>query len=391
MSEALVNVTIFDTTLRDGAQSLPDHNQFPYGEKPEIAGHIANLGIGVIEAGFPRTPGDADEVRLVSKSIGNTEYTVSSWKNGETEPDINVIPVIAGLCRTSFEDIDVTWQAVESAVYPRIHTFVSTDKEHMEAKFSGKTPEEVHKMGKLAVRHARSLMGDRPKATVEFSAEAASTTDEGYLERVVKSAIDEGADIINLPDTVGQRDPFWTREFYAKAIKWITELNPNVAISAHNHNDLDMSTANTMSLVSAAANFAAIMDSKINVQLETAICGLGERAGNADVFPVVASLFKFAEQMPADITWRFNPQRSAEVARTVMGFASLKVHRQNPIVGDDVKTHRSGIHSDGVIKGGHRIYTPYDPTFWGHKVDAEHEEGRYQGRRGRAAIAGQNS
>ncbi len=385
MSE--VNLTIFDTTLRDGAQSLPEQNQFPKGTKADIAGEIAALGIGVIEAGFPRTVGDADEVRMVSKLVGNNEYAISEWRNNHAVGKVGATPTIAGLCRTTRRDIDVAWEAVQDAIFPRIHTFVSTDREHMAAKFPGKTPEEVHLMGRDAVMHAKSLMIDRPQATVEFSAEAASTTEEKYLEGVMKSAVDEGADVINVPDTVGQRNPFWMRDFYSRVIDWVVRANPDVTISAHNHNDLAMATANSFSLVSAAAEYAKIQAKPINIQIETTISGLGERAGNADVFSVAASIFKFAEDLPVDIYWRFNPERSVKTANRVLSMAGIEVHRQAPVVGRDTLVHRSGIHSDGVIKGGHRIYTPHDPTFWGQGADAIHEEGRYQGKSGRAAIA----
>lgn len=386
MSNSSVDVHIFDTTLRDGAQSLPESNQFPYGTKTEIAEHIAGLGINVIEAGFPRTSGDADEVRNVAKTVGNTAYQASTWRNGTESDTETFVPVITGLSRTTAKDVDTAWDAVQDAFYPRIHTFISTDHEHMATKFPGKTPEQVRLMGVAAVRHAKSLVEGRPGASVEFSAEAASTTQEAYLERVVKSVIDEGADIINLPDTVGQRNPFWMQAFYAKTIDWVMRTNPDVTISAHNHNDLDMATINSLSLIMAAARYAEQSGKQVKAQIETTISGLGERAGNADVFSVVAGLFKFSDQFGSDIQWRFNPGSSVSTARAVLSFAGLEVHRQSPIVGNDILAHRSGIHSDGIIKGGHRIYTPHDPTFWGHPTNARHEEGRYQGTKGRQFI-----
>ena len=176
MSEAIVTVDIFDTTLRDGAQSLPEANQFPVGSKVEIADHLANLGIGVIEAGFPRTPGDAEEVMEVAKTVGSEEFQVQQWRNGVVVDDRMVTPVIAGLSRTTEEDVDAAWGSVQSAIFPRIHTFISTDAEHMEAKFPGKTPEEVLEMGRSAVRHAKQISSEHFGSSVEFSAEAASTT-----------------------------------------------------------------------------------------------------------------------------------------------------------------------------------------------------------------------
>lgn len=386
MTEANVTVSIFDTTLRDGAQSLPKMNQFPEGAKAEIADHIANLGVNVIEAGFPRTSGDAKEVNEVAKEVGNNYYEVKHWGNGDYFGGRVFTPVIAGLSRTTQEDVDTAWEAVQPAAYPRIHTFISTDAEHMAAKFKGKSPNEVLEMGRRAVRHAVALTAEHPGASVEFSAEAASTTDPYYLERVIKMAVDEGADVVNLPDTVGQRNPFQMREFYGRAIAWIVSNNPEVTISAHNHNDIDMATMNSLSLVMAAASYSRKVGHQVRTQAETTICGLGERAGNTDVFPFVAGLFKFTPDFEAPVYWQFSPGRSVAIAEKVMAYAGLEVDRQNPIVGKDTVTHRSGIHSDGVIKGGAGIYTPQLGTFYGHETDARHEEGRYQGANGRRHI-----
>lgn len=386
MSNSKVTIEMFDTTLRDGAQSLPIQHQFPEGSKAAIAAKIATLGIGVIEAGFPRTPGDGEEVSRVAKTVGNNHFETTVWQDGEQISTVSRAPVIAGLCRTTREDIEAGWEAVKPAMSPRIHTFISTDPEHMAAKFPGKSPDAVLAMGVDAVKYARRVINGRRNGTVEFSAEAATTTDTAYLERVVKSVIDHGADVVNLPDTVGQRDPFWMYNFYTQALHWISDTNKNVVLSAHNHNDIDMSTANSIALVQAAANHASQIGSSVNVQVESTICGLGERAGNADIFPFAAGLFQFAKDMPVPIVWEFNPVNSYRVAREVMSFGQMDVHRQNPIVGDDINTHRSGIHADGVIKGGPGIYTPQDAQFWGHSESARFEEGKYQGKAGNAAV-----
>lgn len=387
MSHAAVEVAVFDTTLRDGAQALPELHQFPEGAKPEIAEQLAQLGVPVIEAGFPATPGDAVEVGAVAKSVGQTDYPVQRWQSDAHEGDqASYTPVIAGLSRTTFGDIEATWGAISDARYPRIHTFISTDPEHMHAKFPDKSPDEVLVMGREAVRYARMLTDGHPDSSVEFSAEAASTTDEAYLERVVKEMVAQGADIINVPDTVGQRDPIWMHDFYAKVIRWVMAESTDVTISAHNHNDLGLAVANSSMLVHAAAKYAHEHDERVKVQIEGTVCGLGERAGNADIFPVVGGLYKFTPDMAVPVEWQFNPGNAVQAARVVMGYAGLEVPRQSPVVGSDTNVHRSGIHSDGVIKGGYHIYTPHDPKFWGHEHDAQHENGRYQGRRGKAAI-----
>lgn len=386
MSSGKVTIEMFDTTLRDGAQSLPETNQFPPGTKPNIAAKIAALGIGIIEAGFPRTPGDGIEVNDVAKTVGNTHFETAVWQDGAQIGTVSRAPVIAGLCRTTREDIEAGWEAVKPAMNPRIHTFVSTDPEHMAAKFPGKSPDAVLAMGIDTVKYARRVMIGRRDGSVEFSAEAATTTDTEYLERVVKSVIDHGADVVNLPGTVDRRSAMWMYRFYSQALQWVADTNEDVVLSAHNHHDLGLSTASSLMLVEAASEHVERTDQDVKIQIETTICGLGERAGNTDVFPIVAGLFQFSKEMPVPIVWEFNPGRSYQIAREVMAYGGMEVHRQNPIVGDDINTHRSGIHTDGVLKGGYSIYTPQDPRFWGHPIDARHEEGRYQGRSGREFI-----
>lgn len=380
-----VKVEFFDTTLRDGAQSLPSEKQFPNGSKPDVARRIACLGVSTIEAGFPATPADRNQVEDVARTVGRQSFRVANWIDGA--PSNSERPVgIAGLSRAIRSDIDATWQAIGSALFPTIHTFISTDSEHMAAKFPGMSPDEVLMQGVEAVRYAKSLFSSKQSARVEFSAEAASTTDLSFLERVVKGAVQAGADVINLPDTVGQRDPFFMLDFYSKAIKWIMAENPDVIISAHNHNDLGNAVPNSMALIMAALSYANKNNSRVKTQIESTVCGLGERAGNADIFPVVAGLFRSSrESGDSLLSFEFNPKRSVHTANYVLNVAGLVVNRQNPIVGSDIATHRSGIHSDGVLKGGYTIYTPFDPVFWGHRESAKHEDGLYQGSSGRMA------
>lgn len=380
-----VEVHFFDTTLRDGAQSLPADHQFKDGDKVNIANAVAQMGILVIEAGFPATPHDSDEVYAVSTNVGQNTFKVSEWDDGKEVNEKEYYPIIAGLSRANQADIDKTWKAVSPAHSPRIHTFVATDNIHMKAKFPDKTPEQVLEMAVTAVKYAKDITSKHNNASVEFSAEAASTSDTTYLERIVKETINQGADIINLPDTVGHRDPFWMYDFYTTAIGWIISSNPDVIISAHNHNDLGMAAANTFALVKAAADYSKKHNRLVKVQLETSICGLGERAGNADIFPVSAHLWKFSDDLPVPVKWQLNPQVFVDTATRVMGDAGFGVDRQGPIVGADINVHRSGIHSDGVVKGGHKLYTPHDPVFWGHLDNARHEDGKYQGRAGKMA------
>lgn len=382
---AVIHVDMFDTTLRDGAQSLPNNHQFPIGRKAELADSLATLGVNIIEAGFPATTDDFSDVAETAQLIGNRSYSVRNWLDSEEGEVTQFTPIIAGLTPSSPVAIETTWQALHSAKRPRIHTFISTDELHMAKKFPSMTREQVLKLGLDGILHAQELSAEHPGAQVEFSAEAASTTDMRFLERVVRSAVNLGVDVCNVPDTVGERDPHWMYGFYRRVIRWAKEENPEVVISAHNHNDLGNATSNTYSLVKAAVAEYRRTGIATHLQIETTICGLGERAGNTDVFPLVANLHKFAEKERAPLSWQFNPQHAVVTAEYVMNMAGLDVPRQSPIVGRDTNRHRSGIHSDGVLKGGHRVYTPYDPQFWGHRESAIHETGRYQGRKGAAA------
>jgi len=338
----------------------------------------------VIEAGFPATQSDSEEVANVAKSVGTSTYVRRKWGHSTDIYEVYT-PAIAGLSRTTPSDIEATWASIENADFPRIHTFVSTDDKHMKAKFPGKSKEEVLQMGVDAIRQARRLSNAHQGASIEFSAEAASTTDAEYLEKIVKKVVEEGVDVINVPDTVGQRNPHWMYEFYTRVINWATSINPEVIISAHNHQDLGNATANSFELVHSAADIALARNIEVNIQIEATVCGLGERAGNTDIFPFIANIFKFAEELPVGVLWQFNPESSVAVADSVMKFAGLETPRQSPIVGSDTNVHRSGIHSDGVLKGGHEIYSAISPTFWGHKEDAIHEDGKYQGSTGREA------
>jgi 2-isopropylmalate synthase len=389
MKKPEVSIDIFDTTMRDGAQSLPEENQFEPGQKEHIANEIARLGVSVIEAGFPANENDYSEVCTVAKTVGQSVFKSEQWsqfgKYATKERPVR----IAGLSRSCKDDIETTWDAISSASMARIHTFIPTDQAHIKAKFPDKSEEEVLKMGIESVKHAVQLIENHPSADIEFSAEASTTTDLGFLERVIKEAIQAGADVINVPDTVGERNPFWMRDFYYKIIEWSLHENPDVTISAHNHNDLYQAVSNSLALVFAAGDYAVQKSAKVNIQIESTICGIGERAGNADIFPIIAGLYKFTPKMESTVKWGFNPGQSLRVATLVMKYADLTVPRQSAIVGRDTNVHRSAIHSDGIIKAGengHRLYTPHDPTFWGHNTDARHEDGKFQGAKTRLAI-----
>src|SRR6185503_6996086 len=235
-------VKIFDTTLRDGEQSpgISLNKQ----EKLEIALQLARLGVDIIEAGFPITsPGDFEAVQAIAREVHG--------------------PVICGLARTGKQDIEAAWNAVRDSERPRIHTFIATSDIHIERKLQT-TREDVKGQARAAVAYARELCDD-----VEFSPEDGSRSDIDFMAEVIQIAIDEGATTINVPDTVGYTMP----EEYAEMFRRLYELVPdlrNVVVSVHCHNDLGLAVANSLAGVTAGAR-----------QVECAVNGIGERAGNA--------------------------------------------------------------------------------------------------------------
>src|SRR5947209_5536680 len=244
-------VLIFDTTLRDGEQSpgisLNTH------EKLEIAQQLARLGVDVIEAGFPITsPGDFEAVQAISRQVEG--------------------PIIAGLARAHVADVDAAWGAVQDAARPRIHTFISTSDIHITHQLQS-TREDVKGQARAAVAHARSFVED-----VEFSPMDATRAELEFTAEVVSIALEEGATTINIPDTVGYTMP---QEFDAY-LRRLYELVPklrDVILSVHCHDDLGLAVANSFAGVMAGAR-----------QVECAVNGIGERAGNASLEEIVMLL-----------------------------------------------------------------------------------------------------
>src|SRR4051812_36799052 len=302
-------VIIFDTTLRDGEQS--PGISLNTGEKLEIAQQLARLGVDVIEAGFPiASPGDFEAVQAIAREVEG--------------------PVIAGLARVHVGDIDAAYGAVRDAARPRIHTFVSTSDIHIEHQLAS-TREDVKGQARAAVAHARSLVDD-----VEFSPMDATRADVEYTAEVVQIAIDEGATTINIPDTVGYAMP----QEYAAFLARLYELAPglrDVVLSVHCHDDLGLAVANSFAGVLAGAR-----------QVECAINGIGERAGNASLEELVM-LFRTRH---AD-TGLDTGAVSTEIARTsrlVSRLTGYPVQPNKAIVGRNAFAHESGIHQDGVLK-----------------------------------------
>ena len=302
-------VYIFDTTLRDGEQS--PGVSLSIGEKVQIAGQLAKLGVDVIEAGFPITSiGDFKAVRAIAQEV-----------KGVT---------VAGLARTNFKDIDRAWEAVRHADQARLHTFIATSDIHMKYKLR-KSREQVLEAAVAAVKHAKSYTSD-----VEFSAEDASRSDMEFLCRVLAAVIEAGATVVNIPDTVGYAIPLE----WGKFIKTIYDNVPGiekVIISVHCHDDLGLAVANSLASLANGAR-----------QVEGAINGIGERAGNAALEEIVMALHTRKDQYNL-----FTGIRTEEIYRTsrlVSTLTGMKVQDNKAVVGNNAFAHEAGIHQDGVLK-----------------------------------------
>ncbi len=301
-------VIIFDTTLRDGEQSpgISLNGE----EKLEIADQLARLGVNVIEAGFPvASQGDFEAVYAIAKSVQG--------------------PTICGLSRSALKDIDRCWEAIEPAESRRIHTFIATSPTHMEHKLR-MTPEQVKQEARLAVRHARSYTED-----VEFSPEDASRSDFDFMCEVLQVAVDEGATTLNIPDTVGYGVP----EDYANKLRLIRErISGDYVISTHCHNDLGLAVANSLAGVMAGAR-----------QVECAINGIGERAGNAALEEITMAI-KTRSDYYNGLDVSINTQELNRTSRLVSRLTGYPVQYNKAVVGRNAFAHESGIHQHGVLR-----------------------------------------
>ena len=302
-------VLIFDTTLRDGEQSpgISLNTQ----EKLEIAQQLARLGVDVIEAGFPITsPGDFEAVQEISRLVEG--------------------PVIAGLARTHVADIDAAWNAVRDATRPRIHTFISTSDIHIVHQLQT-TREDVKGQARAAVAHARQYVED-----VEFSPMDATRAELEFTAEVCQIALDEGASTINIPDTVGYTMPHEYAEFLRRLYELVPGLH-DVVLSVHCHDDLGLAVANSFAGLRAGAR-----------QVECAVNGIGERAGNASLEELVMLL----HTRGADIGLHTGAvtREIARTSRMVSRLTGYPVQPNKAIVGRNAFAHESGIHQDGVLK-----------------------------------------
>jgi 2-isopropylmalate synthase len=302
-------VLIFDTTLRDGEQSpgISLNTQ----EKLEIAQQLARLGVDVIEAGFPITsPGDFEAVQTIARTVEG--------------------PVIAGLARTHVGDIDAAYNAVKDAARPRIHTFVSTSDIHIKYQLQS-TREDVKGQARAAVAHAKQYLDD-----VEFSPMDATRADLDYTAEVCQIAIDEGATTINIPDTVGYTMPLEYAQFLGGLYERVPALH-DIVLSVHCHDDLGLAVANSLSGLQAGAR-----------QVECAVNGIGERAGNASLEEIIMLLH--TRQADVGLYTEAVTREIARTSRMVSRLTGYPVQPNKAIVGRNAFAHESGIHQDGVLK-----------------------------------------
>ncbi|MCG6971973.1 MAG: 2-isopropylmalate synthase [Desulfobacterales bacterium] len=302
-------VIIFDTTLRDGEQS--PGASMNAAEKLRLATQLEKLGVDVLEAGFPAaSEGDFDAVSKIAGKLKKTE--------------------VAALARTSKNDIDRAWGAIQHAAKPRIHTFLATSDIHMHYKLN-MTRDQVLKTASESVKYAKSFTDN-----IEFSAEDASRSDRDFLCKVFETAIGAGATTINIPDTVGYAIPM---EF-ADLVKYVIDHTPNInkaVVSVHCHNDLGLATANTLAAINNGAR-----------QAEVTINGIGERAGNTSLEEVVMSLHTRPNYLP--FTSNIRTEQIFPTSRLVSMITGIMIQPNKAIVGANAFAHEAGIHQDGVLK-----------------------------------------
>ncbi|WP_317310383.1 2-isopropylmalate synthase [Clostridium thermobutyricum] len=317
-------IYIFDTTLRDGEQT--PGVSLNAKEKLEIAKNLEALGVDIIEAGFPVTSkGDFEGVKLIAQNIKNS--------------------TVNALARANKKDIDIAYEAIKEAKRKRIHTFLATSDVHMKYKLK-MTREEVLEKIREMVSYARTLVDE-----VEFSPEDGSRTEKEFLYKVLETAIEAGATVLNIPDTVGYSTP---NEF-GKLIKDIKEnVNgiENVILSVHCHNDLGLAVANSLAAIENGAE-----------QIECAVNGLGERAGNAALEEIIMALKTRNDIYKINLD--VNTEKIYRLSSLVSHFTGVKVQPNKAIVGENAFAHESGIHQHGVLtnRETYEIMTPESVGF----------------------------
>ncbi len=329
---------IFDTTLRDGEQSPGCAMNLE--QKVKMAVILDDLGVDVIEAGFPvASKGDFEAVSAIAKIVKNA--------------------TVCGLSRAIKGDIEASGEAIKSATHKRIHTFISTSPLHMKYKLQ-MSPDDVLEAVKESVTFARKFTDD-----VEWSAEDASRTEDDFLCQCVEAAITAGATTVNIPDTVGYSMP----DEMAAKIAMLVERVPNIdqaIISMHCHNDLGVAVANSLAGVAAGAR-----------QIECTINGIGERAGNAALEEVIMALRTRQDIMP--YTHGIDTTQIMKASRTLSAITGFSVQPNKAIVGANAFAHASGIHQDGMLKNAntYEIMTPESVGLTESKLVMSKHSGRH--------------
>lgn len=333
------SITIFDTTLRDGEQS--PGCSMTTDEKLEVAKALVELGVDVIEAGFPiASPGDFEAVKRIAQEFGART-------------------MICGLARCRKDDIDRAAEALKHAEKARMHVFLATSKIHMEHKLK-MTPAEIVS---VAVEMVKRAVDHIPN--VEFSPEDAARTEVNFLCEVVEKAIEAGATTINIPDTVGYATP----QQYYNVIRHLKTHVPNIekaVISTHCHNDLGLAVANSLAAVEAGAR-----------QIECTINGLGERAGNAALEEIVMALRTRADHYKVET--RINTPKLFATSRLVSRITGMMVQRNKAIVGQNAFAHEAGIHQHGILqeRSTYEIMRPEDVGYVGANLVLGKHSGRH--------------
>jgi 2-isopropylmalate synthase len=314
-------VIIFDTTLRDGEQSPGCSMTQP--EKLRVARALAELGVDVIEAGFPAASrGDWEAVQAIAREVHG--------------------PQIAGLARCNSGDIDKAWTAIKDAAHPRLHVFLATSAIHREHKLN-MAKEEIVRTAVAGVRYARELCDN-----IEFSPEDASRTELEFLAEVVEAVIEAGATTINVPDTVGYTVPEEFHEVFRYLKKHVRNIDRAV-LSVHCHDDLGMAVANSLAAVRAGAR-----------QVECTINGIGERAGNCSLEEIVMAL-KTREEF-FGLQTGIDTKRLYPTSRLLSSITGMTIPRNKAVVGENAFAHESGIHQHGMLRhhATYEIMRPQD-------------------------------
>jgi 2-isopropylmalate synthase len=331
-------ITVFDTTLRDGEQAPGFSMDVP--TKLAVAHALDRLGVDILEAGFPiASPADSEAVQQIAVAVRR--------------------PVIAALARTRRMDIEEAARALAPAERSRIHTFLATSDLHLTAKLR-MSREECLNSAVDAVKLARGFTDD-----VEFSAEDATRSDRDFLCRVIEAVIDVGATTINLPDTVGYATPDEIREFFAEIIARVPNAH-RAMFSAHCHNDLGLAVANSLAAVQGGVR-----------QVECAMNGIGERAGNASLEELVMALRVRQDRLPYDTL--IQSEHLFATSQLLAQVTAEPVQSNKAIVGRNAFAHEAGIHQDGVLKDA-RTYEIMRPEDVGQSISSRLVLGRHSGR-----------